>query len=108
MTRHQSIAHTNAKKRSIIVSNETPRNIIGPLIRELRETKGWTQADLARELRLLRSEISETDLARIEARELMVKDFETLYLLTALQISQQDFWRRLAEKPPGLPGQEGA
>lgn len=89
------------------MTNENPKNIIGPLVRELREAKGWTQADLARELRLLRSELSEADVARIEARELMVKDFETLYLLTALQISQQESWRRLAEKSPGLPGQRG-
>ena len=90
------------------MTKENPKNIIGPLVRELREAKGWTQADLARELRLLRSELSETDIARIEARELMVKDFETLYLLSALQISQQDFWRRLAEKSPELPGPHGA
>ncbi len=88
------------------MSNETPKNIIGPLVRELREAKGWTQADLARELHRLQSELTESDLARIEARELMVKDFETLYLLTALQISQQDFWRRLAEMAPELPGKE--
>ena len=37
----------------------------------------------------------------------MVKDFETLYILTALQISQQDFWRRLSEMLPELPGQYG-
>ena len=89
------------------MSNENPKNIIGPLIRKLREEKGWTQADFGRELRKLKTEFSDSDVARIEARELMVKDFETLYLLTALQISQQDFWRRLAEMSPELPGQRG-
>ena len=89
------------------MSNENPKNIIGPLIRKLREEKGWTQADFGRELRKLKSDFSEGDVAKIEARELMVKDFETLYLLTALQISQQDFWRRFAEMSPELPGQRG-
>ena len=61
------------------MSNENPKNIIGPLIRKLREEKGWTQADFSRELCKLKSEFSDGDVARIEAREVMVKDFETLY-----------------------------
>ena len=89
------------------MNNENPKNIIGLLIRKLREEKGWTQADLGRELRKLKSDFSDGDVAKIEARELMVKDFETLYLLTALQISQQDFWRRLSAMSPELSGQRG-
>lgn len=89
-------------KEANALSNQTRKNIIGPLIRELREAKGWTEGDLARELHRLQSELTEGDVIQIEARELMVKDFETLYLLTALEISQQDFWRRLAELSPDL------
>lgn len=85
------------------MSNPNPKNIIGPLIRELREAKGWTQGDFARELQGLKSRLTEKDIARIEARDLMVRDFETLYLLTALGISQQDFWRRLAALSPDPP-----
>lgn len=42
-------------------------------------------------------------LEKIEMREVMVKDFETLYLLRALEIGQDEFWRRLSANMPESP-----
>ncbi len=75
------------------------QNIIGPLVQELREGKGISQAEFAEELRAIGWDIPEGHIEKIEAREMMVKDFETLYLLRALEISQDEFWRRVAASP---------
>ena len=76
------------------------QNIIGPLVQELREGKGLSRAAFAEELRAIGWDIPEGQIEKIEAREVMVKDFETLYLLRALDISQDEFWRQLAESVP--------
>ena len=75
------------------------QNIIGPLVQELREGKGLSRAAFAEELREIGWDIPEGHVEKIEAREVMVKDFETLYILRALEINQDEFWRRLAESP---------
>ncbi len=75
------------------------QNIIGPLVQELRESKGLSRAKFAEDLRAIGWDIPEGHVEKIEAREVMVKDFETLYLLRALEINQDEFWRRLAERP---------
>ncbi len=79
------------------------QNIIGPLVQELRERKGLSRAEFADELKTVGWDISVNHLEKIEMREAMVKDFETLYLLRALEIGQDEFWRRLSENMPESP-----
>ncbi len=79
------------------------QNIIGPLVQELRERKGLSRAEFADELKTVGWDISVNHLEKIEMREAMVKDFETLYLLRALEIGQAEFWRRLSANMPESP-----
>lgn len=78
-------------------------NIIGPLVQELRERKGLSRAEFADELKTIGWDISVNHLEKIEMREAMVKDFETLYLLRALEIGQDEFWGRLSANMPENP-----
>lgn len=82
------------------MNSQKTQNIIGPVVREFRERKGWSCADLARELEVIGWKVSEEQVEKIEAREAKVRDFETLYLLTALGVTQEEFWRRIAEQAP--------
>ncbi len=79
------------------------QNIIGPLVQELRERKGLSRAEFAEELKTVGWAISVNHVEKIEMREAMVKDFETLYLLRALEIGQDEFWRRLSANMPESP-----
>jgi DNA-binding XRE family transcriptional regulator len=55
---------------------QPPRNIVGPVIRQLREKKGITQAQLATKLNLAGWDLSRDTLAKIEAQIRCVSDFE--------------------------------
>ena len=79
------------------------QNIIGPLVQELRERKGLSRAEFAEELKTVGWAISVNHVEKIETREAMVKDFETLYLLRALEIGQDEFWRKLSANMPESP-----
>ncbi len=100
LARHSTIEiFSNFVLPSATVSIEKHQNIIGPLVRELRKGKGLSQAEFAEKLKGIGWDISEGQVEKIEVRDAMVKDFETLYILRALEINQDEFWRRLAESP---------
>jgi transcriptional regulator with XRE-family HTH domain len=86
---------------------KTPQNVVGPLIRELREKKGFTQAALATKLNLLGWDISRDTFAKIEAQTRWVKDFELVKLATALKVDAPDLLRQAVAKggrrPKTLP-----
>lgn len=62
---------------------EKPRNIVGPLIRELREKEGLTQSELVARLNLAGWDLSRDIIARIEAQVRWVSDFEVVKLSEA-------------------------
>lgn len=62
-----------------------PRNIVGPVIRRLREKQGLTQPMLVAKLNLLGWDISRETIAKIEAQFRWVADFELLQLADALK-----------------------
>jgi len=63
------------------------RNIVGPVVRELREKKGLTQPQLAAKLNVAGWDISRETLAKIEAQIRWVADFEIDMLATGIGIS---------------------
>jgi len=73
-----------------------PRNIVGPVVRQFREKKGLTQADLAAKLNLAGWDISRETLAKIESRIRWVSDFEVLLLADSLEISGPELLRLAA------------
>ena len=74
-----------------------PRNIVGPIVRQLREKKGLTQPQLAAKLNVEGWDISRETLAKIESQIRWVADFEVLKLAGGLGVEGPDLLR-LASK----------
>lgn len=63
-----------------------PRNVVGPIVRWLRESAGLTQPMLVARLNLAGWEISRETLAKIETQIRWVADFELVRLAKALEV----------------------
>jgi transcriptional regulator with XRE-family HTH domain len=75
---------------------QTPKNAIGPIVRKLRNQKGWTQEELAAKLQLRGWDCTWSWLAKIEAQQVAVKDFELLYFRAVFNKALEDFYHTLA------------
>jgi transcriptional regulator with XRE-family HTH domain len=86
---------------------EKPRNIVGPVIRELREKQGLTQAALVAKLNLAGWDASRDIVARIEGQIRWVADFEIVKLAEGLGLDAPDLIRQAVAKgqkrPQSLP-----
>ena len=84
-----------------------PRNIVGPVVRELREKQGLTQGDLVTKLNLLGWDVSRDIVARIEGQVRWVSDFEFVKLAAGLGIDYTELLRQSVVKgekrPRSLP-----
>ena len=68
------------------------KNAVGPTIRRLRNDRGWTQEALATKLQLEGWDCSRSWLAKIEARQVQVKDFELLYFRKLFVLKLEDLF----------------
>jgi DNA-binding XRE family transcriptional regulator len=82
---------------AIVKGLKPPRNIVGPVIRELREEKGLTQAQFVAKLNVLGWDLSRETFAKIEYRIRWVADFEILKLAEAVGIEGPELLRRAAK-----------
>ena len=82
---------------AIVKGLKPPRNIVGPIIRELREEKGLTQAQFVAKLNVLGWDLSRETFAKIEYRIRWVADFEILKLAEAIGIEGPELLRRAAK-----------
>ena len=69
---------------------EKPRNIVGPVVRELREKQDLTQAALVAKLNLAGWDVSRDIVARIEGQIRWVADFEVVKLAEGLGLNASD------------------
>ena len=76
------------------------RNLIGAQVRRLRCTKGWSQERLLSKLQEQGWHICRTHLARIEAGEVWVGDFELMLIARALQVSIPELLPKIGEEKP--------
>ena len=67
------------------------RNILGPGIRRVRETRGWSQDDLARRLQIAGWDVDRTLIARIELRTRCITDMELLALAKTCGVTLNEF-----------------
>jgi transcriptional regulator with XRE-family HTH domain len=74
-----------------------PRNIVGPILRELREKKGFTQAQFVAKLNLQGWDLSRDTYAKIESQIRWVADFEILKLAEGIGIDAPELLRRAAK-----------
>jgi len=73
------------------------RNIVGPVVRELREKKGLTQVQFVAKLNLQGWDVSREILAKIEAQFRWVADFEIVKLADGLGIDGPELLRKAAK-----------
>ena len=78
-----------------------PKNIVGPVVRELREKQGLSQAQLAAKINVHGWDISRETLAKIEAQIRWVADFEIITLAKAVGIEATELLCRAANAPKG-------
>lgn len=71
------------------------KNAAGPSIRKLRNQQGWTQEQLAARLQVLGWDCTRSWLAKIEARQVHLKDFELLYFRAVFGNDLTDFFSTL-------------
>ena len=77
-----------------------PRNIIGPIVRDLRTKKGLTQAALAAKLNIIGWDLSRDTLAKIEAQTRWVADFEIPLLAKSIGITPSELLSLAIDKAP--------
>lgn len=61
-----------------------PLNLIGARVRELRDSKGWTQEDLSTKLQVFGWDVSRESLAKLETQQRRVPDGELFILAKVL------------------------
>jgi len=79
---------------------ETPKNIVGPIIRQLREKRNLTQAQLATKLNLAGWDLSRDTLAKIEAQVRCVTDYEIPILAISVGLEPPDLLRLAVTHTP--------
>ena len=72
-----TVAHQRNKKAVV-------RNALGLQIRKLREGRGWSQSDFARQLQLAGWDIERSVVTKIELRRRCITDYELLMMLKTL------------------------
>jgi len=84
-----------------------PRNIVGPIVRELREKKELTQNQFVAKLNLIGWDVSRDIVARIEGQVRWVADFEIAKLAEALGLTAPELLRialaKGQKRPQNLP-----
>ena len=73
---------------------KSPRNIVGPVVRELRAKRGFTQPQLVAKLQLQGWDVSRDIIARIEGQVRWVADFEIAKLAAGFGIEPTDLLRQ--------------
>jgi transcriptional regulator with XRE-family HTH domain len=58
----------------------------GPMIRRLRNARGWTQAELAAKLQIIGLDLERSDIGKIESQLRSIYDFELFLLAETLGV----------------------
>ena len=65
-------------------------NVISENLRKIRISKHLSQADITKDLNLMRINMHKNDIGRIEANERTVKDYELYGIAKVLQVSMNE------------------
>ena len=74
------------------------KNVVGREVGRIRNSRGWTQAVLARELQKAGWDISRSEVAKIEMRIREVKDWQIMLMAHLLDTPHEFFYPRLNPK----------
>ena len=70
-------------------------NAVGPTVRRLRVEKGWSQNDLAVKLQKSEWDCSRSWLAKIEARQVLVRDHQLFHFCVVFRIKLEELFATL-------------
>ena len=76
------------------------QNIVGPVIRELREKKGLTQPQLVAKLNIAGWDLSRGTYSKIEAQIRCVADYEIPILAAGVGVEPSELLMKALEKHP--------
>ena len=76
-------------------------NVVGRLVRELRQQRGFTQEQLSARCQVRGLNLTRSTLAKIEARVRFIKACELFIIAKVLNLPMEDFY------PPGFGGRRG-
>jgi transcriptional regulator with XRE-family HTH domain len=85
---------TDFENVKLMRKQNAKKNILGPIIRELRESQGLSQSAFAVKLNLLGWDVSRDIIARIEGQVRWVADFEIEKLAMGLKITPTELLQR--------------
>lgn len=88
--KYYKINKNNCCEENSLKKYEEKSNVIGNLIREYREKKNLSKAELSRQLQLHAVYLDSTELKRIEEGKMIVKDFELIGLCKVLEIDYEE------------------
>jgi transcriptional regulator with XRE-family HTH domain len=72
-----------------------PKNVLGPALKELRISRGWTLEDVTARLREAGMTCTAPQLKQIEAQKRSIRDFELMYFCAVLGVTQDELDERL-------------
>lgn len=72
-----------------------PKNVLGPALKELRISRGWTLEDVTARLREAGLTCTAPQLKQIEAQKRSIRDFELMYFCAVLGVTQDELDERL-------------
>ena len=82
-------------------------NAVGPSVRRLRAEKGWSQEGLAAKLQVHGWDCSRSWLAKIEARQVLVRDHQLLHFCNVLGVKLDELFPTLDARRALRPRKSG-
>jgi transcriptional regulator with XRE-family HTH domain len=79
------------------MQKSAPKNALGPALKEIRASRGWTLEDASARLREAGMNCTAKQLEQIEAQERSIRDFELMYFCAALEVTQDELGERLKQ-----------
>ena len=80
-------------------TREKRKNMVGLKLKELRELKGWSQRDLAKEFQLIGCDIDQNVITRTERGERKVSDREIWAITIVFGITSADLFEKNTVDP---------
>ena len=79
------------------MQQSAPKNALGPALKEIRVSRGWTLEDVTARLQEAGMTFTVQQLQRTEARRRTIRDFELLYFCAVLGVTQDELGERLKQ-----------
>ena len=79
------------------MQQSAPKNALGPALKEIRVSRGWTLEDASSRLREAGMNCTPKQLEQIEAQRRIIRDFELMYFCAVLGVTQDELGERLKQ-----------